>query len=190
VTEGEAIDVVAVATIDVEMSAGVDLDAKEQSLSLPEVKIYAAPGARVPERATPGSAGLDVRALTGIDTIITIPPGKRMAIPTGLYFEIPEGYFVTLRPRSGLALKHGLTLINTPATIDSDYRGELQVIMGNIGHEPVTIENGDRIAQLFLEKVNEFRFQQVETRGQLSGTDRGEGGFGSTGSGSADHILA
>lgn len=158
-------------------------------MSLPEVKIYASPGARIPEKATPGSAGLDVRAFSGIDTVVTIPPGKRMAIPTGLFFEIPPGYYISLRPRSGLALKHGLTLINTPATIDSDYRGELMVIMGNLGNEPVTIENGDRIAQLFLEKVTEFRFVNVETRGELSGTDRGTGGFGSTGNGSSDHLL-
>ncbi len=145
------------------------------------IKVYAMPGARLPERATPGSAGLDVCALPGPDTIITIPPKKRMAVPTGLFFEIPHGYFITLRPRSGMALKSGVTLINSPATIDSDYRGELKVILGNLGEEPFTIENGQRIAQLFVEKILDFEFSVVETKSELSDTDRGSGGFGSTG---------
>ena len=151
----------------------------------PEVKVYLAPGAVLPRRATPAAAGMDVCALLDSDTNIKIPPGERIAVPTGLYFEIPAGYFISLRPRSGLALKKGLTLLNTPATIDSDYRGELKVILANLGAKAVMIENGDRIAQLLLEKSQPFTWRQVESQEILEDSERGEGGFGSTGFGLA-----
>lgn len=147
------------------------------------VKIYAMKGATLPRQATPGSAALDVCACLELDTEIRIPPGERMAIPTGLFMEIPHGYFVSMRPRSGLALKHGVSLPNSPATIDSDYRGELKVIMINLGKQDFVIRHGDRIAQMILERVVPFHFEKVDHPGELSDTDRGAGGFGSTGTG-------
>ncbi len=147
----------------------------------PTVKVYTAPGARLPKRATPEAAGMDVHALLESDTYIEIPPGERITIPTGLYFQIPPGWFISLRPRSGLALKKGLTLPNTPATIDSDYRGELKVALINLGTKNAVIENGDRIAQLLLEKVHEFEWEQVPRFDELDESERGSGGFGSTG---------
>jgi dUTP pyrophosphatase len=109
---------------------------------------------------------------------ITIAPGARALVPTGLCVAVPHGYEVQLRPRSGLALKHGVTLPNTPATIDSDYRGELQVIMINLGDASFEIHRGDRIAQLLAQKVESVEFREVA---ELPASDRGQGGFGSTG---------
>jgi dUTP pyrophosphatase len=109
---------------------------------------------------------------------ITIAAGARALVPTGLCIAVPHGYEVQLRPRSGLALKHGVTLPNTPATIDSDYRGELQVIMINLGDAPFEIHRGDRIAQLLVQKVEPVEFREVA---ELPKRDRGQGGFGSTG---------
>jgi dUTP pyrophosphatase len=148
---------------------------------LPRVKIYRAPGAALPMRATAGAAALDLCACLPPDTELILPPGERMAVPTGLNFEIPPGYFISLRPRSGLALRDGLILPNSPATIDSDYRGELKVIVANIGAEPIRIRHRDRIAQLLLEKVHPFEWDEVEDISELSDTPRGDGGFGSTG---------
>lgn len=144
------------------------------------VKIVLGVGARLPARATAGAAGYDVCASLPGDTYLQINPGDRLLVPTALYLEIPSGYFVTLRPRSGLALKQGLTLLNTPALIDSDYRGELRVLMINLGHEPARIEHGDRIAQMLVEKTVEFSFEEAR---ELSPTERGSGGFGSTDTG-------
>jgi dUTP pyrophosphatase len=110
-----------------------------------------------------------------------LTPGSRATVPTGLTFEIPEGYFISLRPRSGLALREGLILPNAPATIDADFRGELKVIVGNINRDPVRIRHGDRIAQLLLEQIQPFAWEEVESLDELSGTERGTGGFGSTG---------
>lgn len=150
-----------------------------------QVKVFTDPGATLPVRATSGAAGHDVCARLDPDTaFIEIAPGDRITIPTGLYFEIPEGCFITLRPRSGLALKKGLTLLNTPATIDSDYRGELRVLVINLGHEPVRIEHGDRIAQLLVERVVPIEWTRVESRDEFTDSERGQGGFGSTGTGS------
>ncbi|MCB1324873.1 MAG: dUTP diphosphatase [Leptospiraceae bacterium] len=149
--------------------------------NLPRVRVHRRPGARLPERATPGSAGLDVCACLPPDTVINIPPGERIAVPTGLSFEIPEGYFISIRPRSGLALKQGITLPNTPATIDSDYRGELMVILMNAGSETARIEHGDRIGQLLLERSVNFEWEELKTPADQNGTERGAGGFGSTG---------
>ncbi|MBI3395766.1 MAG: dUTP diphosphatase [Spirochaetia bacterium] len=150
-------------------------------MDLVRVRVYGAPGSRLPSQATPGSAGFDVCACLEPDTKIIVPPGERITVPTGLYFEIPQGYFVSLRPRSGLALKHGITLVNTPATIDSDYRGELRVLVINHGKDAVTIEHGDRIAQLLLERSVTFEWDKAENLSDISGTSRGAGGFGSTG---------
>lgn len=146
------------------------------------IKVFAEAGARLPERASRGAAGYDVYARLDPDlAFIEISPGDRITVPTGLYFEIPEDHFITLRPRSGLALKQGLTLLNTPATIDSDYRGELRVLMINLGHEAVRIAHGDRIAQLLVERSLPLEWAQVESRDDFTTSERGAGGFGSTG---------
>lgn len=134
----------------------------------------------MPEKATEGSAAYDVRAFLPADTEVLLLPSQRFAVPTGLYFAIPRGYFISLRPRSGLAAKHGITLINSPATIDSDYRGELKVLMINHGTEPFQIQNHDRIAQLLLEKSEPLSWKPVDSS-ELGITERSGGGFGSTG---------
>lgn len=144
------------------------------------VRVALLPGARLPEKKTAGAAAYDVAACLEPDTCIRLDPGQRMAVPTGLVFEIPASHVLSLRPRSGLALQHGITLLNAPATIDSDYRGELKVIMANLGQETFQIDHGDRIAQLLIEPVLAVDFQVVP-RSELSDSPRGEGGFGSTG---------
>lgn len=132
----------------------------------------------LPAYETEGSAGADIRANFTDRASISLAPGERALIPTGLRVEIPAGYEMQLRPRSGLALKQGLSLPNTPGTIDSDYRGPLGVILINLGDTPVTIDHGDRIAQAVIAPVVQARF---ELAGSLSDTERGTGGFGSTG---------
>ena len=127
-----------------------------------------------PAYATEGSAGLDVVAAEDF----RLNPGERKAVPTGFAIEIPAGYEVQVRPRSGLALKHGITCLNTPGTIDSDYRGEVKVILANLGGETFAAERGERIAQLVPAPVLRARFEEVA---ELSDTQRGGGGFGSTG---------
>src|SRR5512136_1926099 len=123
---------------------------------------------------TDGAAGLDLRA----DEAVELAPGERRLVPTGLALEIPEGYEGQVRPRSGLALRHGVGMVNAPGTVDSDYRGELQVILVNHGREPVSFARGERIAQLVVAPVVRATLELVEA---LSDTDRGHGGFGSTG---------
>jgi dUTP pyrophosphatase len=130
----------------------------------------------IPEQATPGSAGFDLRACV-VDPIV-LEPGARALVPTGFAIAIPPGYEGQVRPRSGLALRQGLTMLNTPGTIDSDYRGEVAVVAVNLGAEAVTIRRGDRIAQLVIAPVAAARF--VAT-GDLPGTGRGAGGFGHSG---------
>ena len=130
----------------------------------------------LPSYQTPLASGFDVRAQVG--ETMTIYPGERALIPTGLSFEIPPGFEIQARPRSGLAIKQGITLLNTPGTIDADYRGEVKIIVINLGQEPVEVKDQDRIAQLVLCPVIQADFQLVET---LSETARGAGGFGSTG---------
>ena len=130
----------------------------------------------LPSYATAGSAGMDIRA--NIDTSIVMQPMQRMAVPTGLFIELPAGYEAQIRPRSGLALKQGITCLNTPGTIDADYRGEIKVILINLSTEPQSIENGDRIAQLIVQQVSQVQWVQVA---QITETDRGTGGFGHTG---------
>ncbi|PIW55095.1 MAG: dUTP diphosphatase [Sphingomonadales bacterium CG12_big_fil_rev_8_21_14_0_65_65_10] len=131
-------------------------------------------GLPLPRYATDGAAGMDVVSAENV----VLEPGKRHAVATGLSMAIPHGYEIQVRPRSGLALKHGVSVPNTPGTIDSDYRGELKVIMINHGDEPFVIARGERIAQLVLAPVTLAEWQEVDT---LSETERGEGGFGSTG---------
>lgn len=131
-------------------------------------------GLPLPSRATPGAAGMDI--VSAVET--TIGAGARGLVPTGLCIAVPFGYEVQLRPRSGLALKHGVTLPSTPATIDSDYRGELQVILINRRTEAFVIHRGDRIAQLLVQKVEPVVFREVDA---LPESGRGAGGFGSTG---------
>lgn len=131
-------------------------------------------GLPLPAYATEGAAGMDVVSAEAV----TLAPGARHAVATGLALAIPPGYEIQVRPRSGLALKHGITVPNTPGTIDSDYRGELKVILVNLGAEPFAIERGDRIAQLVLAPVVQAAWNEVA---ELGATERGEGGFGSTG---------
>ena len=135
-----------------------------------------AEGLPLPGYATEGSAGADLRsAETGP---IVVPPGERVAVATGLVVEIPKGHEAQVRPRSGLAIRHGLTVVNAPGTIDADYRGEVKVLLINLGEASVTIERGDRIAQLVIAPVTRATFEEAS---ELVGTDRGSGGFGSTG---------
>lgn len=134
----------------------------------------------LPAYETPGAAGADLRANLPDRGSLTLAPGARALVPTGLRLEIPLGYEVQIRPRSGLALKHGITLPNSPGTIDSDYRGPLGVIVMNAGEADFTIAHGDRIAQMVVAPVLQAQITLVDA---LSGTDRGSGGFGSTGVG-------
>ena len=131
-------------------------------------------GLPAPSYASDGAAGLDVVAAEDV----TLAPGQRHAVATGFAIAIPHGYEVQVRPRSGLALKHGITCLNTPGTIDEDYRGEVKVILANFGAEPFAVRRGERLAQLVPAPVLKARFHEVE---QLSDTARGAGGFGSTG---------
>lgn len=138
------------------------------------------PTVALPSYETAGAAGADVRANFPDRGAVVLEPGARALIPTGLRIEIPAGYEVQVRPRSGLALKHGITLPNTPGTIDSDYRGPLGVILLNAGQEPFEVTHGERIAQLIVAPVLQAAFSLA---GDLSETARGAGGFGSTGRG-------
>jgi dUTP pyrophosphatase len=135
-------------------------------------------GLDLPSYETSGAAGMDVRAAVPVDEPIVLGPGKRALVPTGLSVAIPEGYEIQVRPRSGLAAKHGLTCLNTPGTIDSDYRGEIKVILINLGEMLFVIKRGERIAQLVLAPVTRLEWNEVEI---LAETARGTGGFGSTG---------
>ena len=143
----------------------------------PCVRIYRKDkNAALPRYATDGAAGADLEAF--IPEEIILKPGERKKIPTGLYLEIPADWEAQVRPRSGLALKHGITVLNTPGTIDSDYRGELEIILVNLGNKPYTVHSGDRIAQLVFAHAPQLRLEEID---QLEDTSRGEGGFGSTG---------
>ena len=140
------------------------------------IKVVAKEGAKLHLYKTSGAAGADICAL--LEKPLVIESGKSAMVPTGLFFEIPEGYEVQIRPRSGLAAKNGVTVLNTPGTIDSDYRGEINVILINLGDKPFTVNNGDRIAQMLLAPVIQAEFSVVTS---LDETERGAGGFGSTG---------
>jgi dUTP pyrophosphatase len=149
----------------------------DNGFSGPVVKMRAlAPEVQVPVYASSGAAGADVHAW--LASPVRIEPGQRVLVPTGLHAEIPPGFEIQVRSRSGLAIKHGLFVVNSPGTIDSDYRGEIKIIMGNIGHEAITIMPGERVAQLVVAPVTRAMFRFVD---ELGDTARGQGGFGSTG---------
>lgn len=131
---------------------------------------------QLPNYATSGASGMDIRAF--LEKPLTLQPLERCLVPTGLFIELPEGFEAQIRPRSGLAIKQGITCLNSPGTIDADYRGEIKVILINLSNEVQTIHPGDRIAQMVLQKVEKIEWQLTET---LSETHRGAGGFGHTG---------
>lgn len=139
-------------------------------------RLPAASGLPLPAAASAGSSGCDLRAALAGDAVLR--PGERLLVPTGLALEIPPGWEGQVRPRSGLALRHGIGMVNAPGTIDSDYRGEVGVLLINLGSEPFTLRRGDRIAQLVIARVESVEWEEAEA---LAGSDRGEGGFGSTG---------
>jgi dUTP pyrophosphatase len=141
-----------------------------------QIKIVNVSANPLPQYATTGSSGMDVRASLNIP--VTLQPLERMLIPTGLFVEIPAGYEIQVRPRSGLAIKQGITCLNTPGTIDSDYRGEIKIILINLSSEEQVINQGDRIAQMIIQKVEKAELVQVEI---LNETERAAGGFGHTG---------
>lgn len=168
------------------------------------VKVFNDSNNKLPKYETPQAAGLDLRAdFSRVESIsdikiygpgqiipansanavkmIVLEPGSRVCIPTGLYIALPEGYEAQVRPRSGLALKEGITVLNTPGTIDADYRGNIGVILINQGLKTVYIEDGERIGQLVLNKVEQIRWEEVSSKDDLGFTKRGEGGFSSTG---------
>ncbi len=135
-------------------------------------------GIDLPSYETSGAAGMDLRAAVPADEPLTLKPGARALVPTGFVFEVPQGFEAQIRPRSGLAIKNGITCLNTPGTVDSDYRGEVKVILANLGQEDFVIERGMRIAQMVIAPVTQVAvFEVTET----SETTRGTGGFGSTG---------
>ncbi len=146
---------------------------------MPSIQVATLPhftGLALPAYATAGAAGMDLQA--AVEQSLTLAPGARALVPTGLVFAVPEGFEVQVRPRSGLALKQGLTVLNSPGTIDSDYRGEVKVIVANLGDQPVVIERGLRLAQMVLARVERVDWQPVAA---VDATARGAGGFGSTG---------
>lgn len=140
------------------------------------IKIVNTSANPLPEYATQGSSGMDIRA--ALDIPVTLQPLQRILIPTGLFVEIPAGYEIQVRPRSGLAIKQGITCLNTPGTIDSDYRGEIKIILINLSSEEQVINHGDRIAQMIVQRTERAVFEQVEF---LNETERAAGGFGHTG---------
>jgi len=141
-----------------------------------QIKIINQSSHPLPHYATTGSSGMDIRAF--LNEPVTLQPLERTLIATGLFIELVEGYEAQIRPRSGLAIKQGITCLNTPGTIDADYRGEIRVILINLSNEQQTINNGDRIAQMVIQKVEQIQWLAVEI---INETDRGAGGFGHTG---------
>lgn len=141
-----------------------------------KVKVINHSNNELPQYATPMSAGMDLRAFT--DESITIMPGERKLVHSGINIQLPEGYELQVRPRSGLALKHGITLTNSPGTVDADYRGDVGAIVHNLGTEPFIINNGDRICQIVAKEYVKIEWEEADS---LDSTERGEGGFNSTG---------
>ncbi|QZE14001.1 dUTP diphosphatase [Halosquirtibacter laminarini] len=140
------------------------------------VKIINKSNNSLPEYGTASAAGMDLRA--NLESPITLAPLQRTLVPTGLFIELPVGFEAQVRPRSGLAIKHGISVLNSPGTIDADYRGEISIILANLSNESFVIENGERIAQMVVAKHEVVKWEEVEI---LNETDRGEGGFGHTG---------
>jgi len=151
-------------------------DAQLKDKEMLKVKINNRGRQPLPTYATALSAGMDLRA--NIDEDITLLPMQRQLVPTGLYIALPEGYEAQIRPRSGLALKHGITVLNTPGTVDADYRGEIMVLLVNFSNEPFVVKDGERIAQMIVAKHEQVSFELTET---LDETERGAGGYGHTG---------
>lgn len=147
------------------------------AMAVIEVKVVNHSPNPLPEYATEGSSGMDIRA--HLEVTKKLAPMERALIPTGLFFEIPEGYEIQVRPRSGLAIRQGITCLNSPGTIDSDYRGEIKIILINLSQEDQVIHPGDRIAQLIIQPVDRIRWEPVEW---VAETQRNQGGFGHTGS--------
>jgi dUTP diphosphatase len=141
-----------------------------------KIKIVNTSANPLPQYATKGSSGMDIRA--SLDLSVTLQPLERTLIPTGLFVEIPNGYEIQIRPRSGLAIKQGITCLNSPGTIDSDYRGEIKIVLINLSSEEQVINHGDRIAQMIIQKTERAEFEEVEF---LNKTERAAGGFGHTG---------
>ncbi|WP_313613520.1 dUTP diphosphatase [Agrobacterium sp.] len=149
--------------------------------SLPPLKLVRlahGAGLELPSYETSGAAGMDLRAAVDADAPVTLKAGARMLVPTGFIFEVPAGFEAQIRPRSGLAIKNGITCLNSPGTVDSDYRGEVKVILANLGQEDFVIERGMRIAQMVIAPVTQVVVSEVT---ETSETSRGTGGFGSTG---------
>ena len=151
-------------------------DAQRKDKEMLKVKINNRGRQPLPTYATALSAGMDLRA--NIEEDITLLPLQRQLVPTGLHIALPEGYEAQIRPRSGLALKHGITVLNTPGTVDADYRGEIMVLLVNFSNEPFTVKDGERIAQMVIAKHEKVDFELVDT---LDETERGAGGYGHTG---------
>ena len=151
-------------------------DAQLKDKEMLKVKINNRGRQPLPTYATALSAGMDLRA--NIEEDITLLPLQRQLVPTGLHIALPEGYEAQVRPRSGLALKHGITVLNTPGTVDADYRGEIMVLLVNFSNEPFTVKDGERIAQMVIAKHEKVDFELVDT---LDETERGAGGYGHTG---------
>ena len=151
-------------------------DAQLKDKEMLKVKINNRGRQPLPTYATALSAGMDLRA--NIDEDITLLPMQRQLVPTGLHIALPEGYEAQIRPRSGLALKHGITVLNTPGTVDADYRGEIMVLLINFSNEPFIVKDGERIAQMIVAKHEQVSFELTET---LDETERGAGGYGHTG---------
>jgi dUTP pyrophosphatase len=141
-----------------------------------KIKIVNSSGNPLPDYSTSSSAGMDLRA--NLEQEVTLKPLERKLIPTGLFMELPEGFEAQIRPRSGLALKKGISVLNTPGTIDADYRGEIGIILVNLSDEEFVVEHGERICQMVVNKVETIQWNQVES---LDESERGEGGFGHTG---------
>lgn len=152
-------------------------------IPIPVHQLPHAVGLELPAFATPHSAGMDLRAALSEGDVWTLAPGERRLIPTGLVMALPEGFEAQIRPRSGLALKHGVTVLNSPGTIDADYRGEVQVLLINLGHAPFELTRGERIAQMLVAPVVTWAWDSRTAREDLGTTDRGSGGYGSTGRG-------
>jgi dUTP pyrophosphatase len=151
------------------------------TIDVPVVKLASADGLPLPEYATPGAAGLDLAA--AVNEPVVIPPGGRAMVPTGLTIALPDGFEAQVRPRSGLAARAGVTVLNAPGTVDSDYRGEIQVILVNLGDAPFAVSRGERIAQLVVAPVTQLAWRATD---RLPDTARGAGGFGSTGTGAKE----
>jgi len=150
----------------------------DASLRVKVVRLDHAKGLALPSYQSDGAAGMDLLAAVPSGAALRLPPGKRALVPTGLVLQLPPGFEAQVRPRSGLALRHGITVLNTPGTIDCDYRGEVMVLLANLGEVPFKIERGERIAQLVVQRVERARLVEVAA---IAETRRGAGGFGSTG---------